>query len=564
MLVKNRVVVCLALLVSLECGALAPPTWPLDPALYRQNELVAWGRAKRTAWTNAGMQPTQVFENYIPVLQPVRAPSRPAIRRIQKTISSYFRIFGHDTVSSLVFTGVESANPLSQDMTYRWNSIHSSGIDQATTRAQLIASMKALGIANLRVGMNNHLIDLDDPSTWQETDSIINDFSAAGFGIVLDLHHFGIESQFAQQDAHGNVVHAQSFYLNPAWPEYYARFAKRAYERYADKVKAFTLMNEPETVAGFNGQMWHGGFPSWGAADFTSWYIARGLQVGTASVLARLAIEESARTLKHPNPLIIQTEALVYKPDFIHYNRVNRYFTSDMILSQPYLLQTDFDAIARTSLPTLHAQLAAVPIDDESILQWTIRDFVLRKPDAEQARALTTLMTQFKRLQSLHLELKQRFGLSMQDNTIFGVDYYAANEASGTSGAPLPALPEEYGRQRKQGLRYGFDAVTRDYFEHYPMPMMVTETGTPYYGYGHLWHDQMLTEAATLVESGLPLLGYTMFPVIDTFGWQCALSCHGGDVGVDTGGLSDLSGRMRPYVTEFLSGLQPARTSPLL
>ena len=96
------------------------------------------------------------------------------------------------------------------------------------------------------------------------------------------------------------------------------------------------------------------------------------------------------------------------------------------------------------------------------------------------------------------------------------------------------------------------------------MPMMVTETGTAYSGYGHLWHDQILTEAATLVESWLPLLGYTMFPVIDTFGWQCALSCHGDDVGVGTGGLSDLSGRMRPYVTEFLSGLQPGHASPLL
>ena len=86
-------------------------------------------------------------------------------------------------------------------MTYRWNSIHSSGVDQASTRAQLIASMKALGISNLRFGMNNHLIDLDDPSTWQETDRMIDDFSAAGFGIILDLHHFGIESQFAKQDA---------------------------------------------------------------------------------------------------------------------------------------------------------------------------------------------------------------------------------------------------------------------------------------------------------------------------------------------------------------------------
>ena len=114
-----------------------------------------------------------------------------------------------------------------------------------------------------------------------------------------------------------------------------------------------------------------------------------------------------------------------------------------MILSQPYLLQTDFDAIAKTPLATLQAQLAAVPIDDESILQWTIRDFVLRKQDAEQASALTTLMTQFEKLQSLHFQLKQRFGLSMQDNTIFGVDYYAANEASGTAGAPLPALPQE-------------------------------------------------------------------------------------------------------------------------
>ena len=76
------------------------------------------------------------------------------------------------------------------------------------------------------------------------------------------------------------------------------------------------------------------------------------------------------------------------------------------------------------------------------------------------------------------------------------------------------------------------------------------------FGYGKYWHDQILLETATLAESGLPILGYTMFPVIDTFGWQCALSCHGGDVGVDTGGISELSGMMRPYVESFLAPLR--------
>jgi hypothetical protein len=56
------------------------------------------------------------------------------------------------------------------------------------------------------------------------------------------------------------------------------------------------------------------------------------------------------------------------------------------------------------------------------------------------------------------------------------------------------------------------------------MPMMVTETGTPYFVYGARWHQQMLLESAKLMKSGIPFLAYTIFPAIDTYGWEHAIS----------------------------------------
>ena len=94
-----------------------------------------------------------------------------------------------------------------------------------------------------------------------------------------------------------------------------------------------------------------------------------------------------------------------------------------------------------------------------------------------------------------------------------------------------------------------------DYFNHYKMPIMVGETGTPYYHYGARWNQQLLLECAQAVKDGVPFLGYTIYPLIDTWGWETALSVPKEQTRLNPGGLVTLDLETRPFVSRLLQSL---------
>jgi hypothetical protein len=97
--------------------------------------------------------------------------------------------------------------------------------------------------------------------------------------------------------------------------------------------------------------------------------------------------------------------------------------------------------------------------------------------------------------------------------------------------------------------------MIRDYHDRYRMPMMIGETGTPFYAYGARWHAEMLLETAAAMEDGTPMLGYTIYPLVDTYGWETALSVPKAQTTVNTGGVFQLSLEPRPFIRALLNGL---------
>lgn len=543
---KYRLAQALALCVLGACAA--------HPARAQQAWLLDWASQKtdEIEGIDATLDPAADFETPVaPSLhrRPPTEVSAAEASRNARTIALYDAAIGRNSPSSFLWSGIETANPLTRRERYRWNSLKDQGLFDAGRRATLIKRVQTLGLANLRIGLANHEIDVDVDQSWAKHDALVSDLAEAGLNLSLDLHHFGIESRFRSDEPE------TSYYLNPAWPDYFARFSREAFRRYGDKIRAVTLINEPETTVGFNSEMWHGAYPGWGDARHNRIYVERAFAIGSAAVKARIAIEdELAKT--GGRTLFMHTEAAVWKPGKADFNRVVRFLPSDLILGKEWLFRIDLEGLAETPLKQLAGEARVKDPSVRGAREWLLSAYVFSTRDEdEQAARLTKLVGMIGSLRALHEELGRAHGKTMRDDTIFAADYYAHNEAKGASGAWLSPEPQLYAVQAAVGERRGLYQMIRDYHDRYRMPMMIGETGTPFYAYGARWHAEMLLEAAAAMADGTPLLGYAIYPLVDTYGWETALSVPKAQTSVNTGGVFDLALQPRPFISALINGL---------
>lgn len=525
------------------------------------HELVEWAQNKNEEIQALDGQPRSADELFNQPYLLSRLKTAPVVvedrfrSRNKETMRLYRQLVGSSSEKNFLWSGIESGNPLTRNEEYRWDSLQDQGLFDPHRRSELIDSLQTLGIRNIRMGMSNHRINIDDGKSWSDHDRLIGDLAAGGLNISLDLHHFGIEDRFRVVDAKGHTSGASSYYLNAAWPDYFARFAAEAFRRYGASIKAITLINEPETTVGFNSEMWHGAFPRWSSSQNNFFYIERAVQVAKAAVKARMAIEEEMQ-LTGQQVFFVHPEAAVYKPSWEDFNRFNRFVTSDLILGKEWLMEADLDALARRPMADIVGAWQRMQVSERSQLDWMIENYVVYNQPAEvrekNRRRLVTLLAE---LRALHQGLHERYGITMRSNTVFGIDYYAHNEDRDPDGMRLRPRPELYDEQVRAGRRAGLYRVIVDYFNRYQMPVMITETGTPFYHYGMRWHQQMLLACADAMASGVPFLGYTMYPAVDTWGWETALSVPKSETLLNPGGVLDLRAKPKPFVERLLSSL---------
>lgn len=521
-------------------------------ATVTQPRLLDW--AERTNKEIANVDENNVSEHWhynMPVrvirkLKKVLATTVIEHDRIKSASETYFKNFGRDTVESLMWTGVESGNPLTRHEDYRWDSLEEQGLYDPTRRAKIISSLVSTGVRNVRVGLSNDKINLNNEASWKRYDEIIDEMAKAGLRMSLDLHHFGIEDRFRVVDVNGKTIGEQSYYLHKDWPDYFAKFARKAIERYGDKIKAITIMNEPETVAGFNGEMWHGGFPGWSDPRSNFYYIERSIQVAKASVQARLAIEAYLKTVPaktRPQFTYMHTEAAVYKAYWEDFNLYRRFIISDLILGSDWVLNADLKWLKNAPMHELDGRWHRLPGAQRTNFDWVIENFIIynRNPqtrEQDRDRLVSILGT----LQNRHRTLETRYKKTMKTDTIFAVDYYMHNEDKGKDGTRLNPEPQYYAKEIAAGNRAGLYDVIVDYYNRFKMPMMVGETGTPYFHYGARWAQQAMLDSALAAKQGIPFLGLTLYPLVDTFGWESALSVpKGPDVLYNPSGILQLA-----------------------
>jgi hypothetical protein len=80
--------------------------------------------------------------------------------------------------------------------------------------------------------------------------------------------------------------------------------------------------------------------------------------------------------------------------------------------------------------------------------------------------------------------------------------------------------PQHYARQIRGGIRFGFYHFFMNYINALRLYTVgVGESGTPYYYYANLLHNQVMLEYVTALQSGVLGTQYVFGPAIDTVGW---------------------------------------------
>jgi beta-glucosidase/6-phospho-beta-glucosidase/beta-galactosidase len=107
---------------------------------------------------------------------------------------------------------------------------------------------------------------------------------------------------------------------------------------------------------------------------------------------------------------------------------------------------------------------------------------------------------------------------------VLGIDYYAHSE--------MELYPcGDHHRQRVPATLAGLYKTVRDYWERYRLPMMITETN----GYGddtkrREWLQFTVNDVRRLRAEGVPVIGYTWWPLTDHLDWDGAMLHHIGRI----------------------------------
>ena len=126
---------------------------------------------------------------------------------------------------------------------------------------------------------------------------------------------------------------------------------------------------------------------------------------------------------------------------------------------------------------------------------------------------------------------------SLKQHCIMGNDYYVTNEHRVMAD----------GSTRAAGEIFGYDEITRQYYERYRLPVMHTETNTAQGPAGTEAVDWLWKEWANVLRvrnNGVPVVGFTWYSLTDQIDWDSALREQNGHV--NPLGLFDLERNLRP------------------
>lgn len=293
---------------------------------------------------------------------------------------------------------------------------------------------------------------------WDWTDRVIGRMIELGIRPVIDLLHYGTPLWLEGQFAAAD------------YPARVAEYAVTAAERYADLVTDYTPVNEPMIHVLFCGEYAY--WPPY-------------LEGAAGAARLSLAIADGFQRAQHGI-----REVLGERATFVHVDATMRYVGA-------------IDAPEhRENAERLRHQA------------FLVEDLVTGRVD--DRHPLLPMLRAHGADENLLAELRDRPALP----DIMGVNYYPRHSTelfeAGVHHAGGFADPRP---TRDDGLT-GFAETLRTYAERYGAPVMVTETCVTGTAAERIeWLDSSVAEVHRLRADGLPVVGYTWWPLFDMYEW---------------------------------------------
>ncbi len=330
---------------------------------------------------------------------------------------------------------------------------------------------KDLGCRWMRYSLCWHLIETS-PGVfdWSWADERITYARELGLNLIIDLVHFGTPTWLP------------AAFADVEFPQAIERFSREFGKRYSGVIRSVCPINEPLITALYSGDV--GLWPPYG----------RGL-TSYVQVVSRIAqgLCRSIRALRETmcSVEIVLCDALEFS--FLE-NECHEKAPSDLVQK----LQQD--VLLRNGRRHLLIDLITGSVDQEHRLRpWLERN-------GFPATDLQWLMR------------------NAVEFDVLGLDYYAHSEVE------LYATGDQH-RQRVPRKLNGLYQTLQEYWQRHRVPIMITETNC--YGTEQdrsSWLDFTLSDIRKLRSEGVPVIGYTWWPLIDHLDWDGALRHHVGKI----------------------------------
>ena len=334
-----------------------------------------------------------------------------------------------------------------------------------------IGLMQELGIRHARYGIPWHRINpTANTWDWSFADRAIDRLLECGIHPILDLVHYGLPSWI------------ENAYANPDFPLYMAEYSRRAAERYKDRIRLWTPLNEPRVTA------WYCGKLGWWPPGLRGWTGFLKVIIGVCR-----GIVQSGKAIRDVDPenLLVHVDA------------------TDLYESPDHSLQDEVSR--RQEIVFLALDLVSGKVSTEhSLYSWLLKNGVR---EAELS---------WFRENSLRLE-------------IIGFILYPLFSQKILKRSPHLRIQMPYA---------GGDIVARlgqMYHTRYDVPVFVSETAS----LGSVkkrsaWLKDSIQSLRSARENGIPIVGYTWWPLFALVTWAYRQGTHPPDYYLKQMGLWDL------------------------
>ena len=288
-------------------------------------------------------------------------------------------------------------------------------------------------------------------------------------------------------------------FLNDDFPKYMAEYAARIAERFKGRIHCYTPLNEPRITC------WYCGKLGWWPPFKRGWK-------GFVEVMMAVArgIVESSQALKEVDP-----DILLANVD-----------ATDLYESPEQALQAEVQR--RQEIVFLALDLVSGHVDEShSLAKWLIKNGA--------------------RKQQLDWFLENKIDLSL-----IGINLY-------------PMFSRKILSNSGYGLRTRMPYSETDivyrlgkmYFERYHVPIFISETaGSGSFKRRKGWLDTSVADVKRLREEGIPLVGYTWWPMFALVTWAYRQGTHPPEYYLKQMGFWDLDARLNRVPTELIVEFQ--------